>query len=314
MAPQKGFDYVTYGRRLSSVKIPDKIKCKVCKKIREQAAFSKRQLEELSKGMLKSGCNGITGQKYAGCMNCMSGQVVELKCCVCDTTMALEYFSKNQRHDPDNARCKNCVQGHLEREPISEDIRETIDDGTSFGATSSLSQSHAGDFTTAFFNGYSIGHNAYWREESVDKDYCIGNTNDVDSEEEFSVSGGISGGGVWLEQPRRRPQTEASNAGQGTKFNAFDPQGNPHIRTVEAPSVAPSMHSGWEGWGIVPRSTGSTKQTHPKERDNRSGFAKVPGARFPKSEAPSMRRPQPTAATIESDDDDDEDDDPQNYI
>lgn len=35
--------------------------------------------------------------------------------------------------------------------------------------------------------------------------------------------------------------------------------------------------------------------------------------RFPKSEAPTMRRPQPTAATIESDDDD-EDDDPQNYI
>ncbi|OAX82547.1 hypothetical protein ACJ72_03104 [Emergomyces africanus] len=307
MPPQKGFDYVTYNRR---------IKCKVCKKIRDQTAFSKRQLEELSKGMLKTGCNGITGQKYAGCMNCMSGQVVELKCCVCDITMALEHFSKNQRHDPDNARCKNCVQGHLEREPVSEDIRETIDDGSSFGATTSFIYSQTGDFATPSFNGLSLGHNAYWQEDSVPQDSYVGNTNDFDSEEEeLSVASGTGSGGVWLEQPRRRPLTEASNEGEGIKFTAFDPQGNPHIHISEASSVAPSMHSGWEGWGIVPRSKASTNPTQPRERGNRSGFAKVPGARFPKSEAPSMRRPQPTAATIESDDDDDdEDDDLQNYI
>ncbi|KKZ64188.1 hypothetical protein EMCG_01536 [[Emmonsia] crescens] len=306
MPPQKNFDYITYNRR---------IKCKVCKKIREQSAFSKRQLEELCKGMLKSGCNGITGQKYAGCLNCMCGQVVELTCCVCDTTMALEFFSKAQRHDPDNARCKNCVQGHLEREPVSEDIRETIEDGTSYGGTSTFSQSQGGDFTIPSFHGHSLAHNGYWQEGSVAQDSYIGNTNEFDSEEEeLSVASGTGSGGVWLEQPRRRPLTEASNEGEGTKFTAFDPQGNPHNRTAEAPAVAPTMHSGWEGWGVVPQSRAGTNPSQLKGKGNRSGFAKVPGARFPKSEAPTMRRPQPTAATIESDDDDDEDDDPQNYI
>ncbi|KAG5299981.1 hypothetical protein I7I50_06449 [Histoplasma capsulatum G186AR] len=307
MAPRKGFDYVTYNQRLSSIKIPNKIKCKVCKKIREQSAFSKRQLEELSKGMLKTGCNGISGQIYAGCMNCISGQVVELTCCVCDTTMALEFFSKNQRHDPDNARCKNCVQGHLEREPISEDLTETMEDEANLAASTTFGQSQRGDFTIPSFQGHSLAHNMYWKEGSVAE---ASNTNDIDSDEDnFSVPSG----GVWLEQPRRCLLTETSHEGEGAKFTAFDPQGNPHIRTAEAPSVAPTMRSGWEGWGVTAQSRASSNTGPPRGKGSRGGFAKAPGMRFPKSEAPTMRRPQPTAATIESDDDD-EDDDPQNYI
>ncbi|KLJ07164.1 hypothetical protein EMPG_17346 [Blastomyces silverae] len=305
MAPKGGFDYVTYNRR---------IKCKVCKKIRGQSAFSKRQLEELCKGMLKTGCNGITGQNYAGCMTCISGQVFELTCSVCDKSMALEYFSKNQRHDPDNARCKNCVQGHLEREPVSEDLRETIEDGTGYAPSTIFSQSQRGDFSIPSFNGHSIAHNPYWQEGSVAQSSNPENANDFDSDEDaFSVASGAGGGGVWLEQPRRRPLTETSYEGEGTRFTAFDPQGNPHSRIADAPSVAPTMHSGWEGWGVVAGSRAGSNPAPARDGGSRGGFAKVPGARFPKNEAPTMRCPQPIAATIESDDDD-EDDDLQNYV
>ncbi|KAL2360951.1 hypothetical protein RJZ56_006174 [Blastomyces dermatitidis] len=300
MAPKGGFDYVTYNRR---------IKCKVCKKIRGQSAFSKRQLEELCKGMLKTGCNGITGQNYAGCMTCISGQVFELTCSFCGKTMALEYFSKNQRHDPDNARCKNCVQEHLERDPVSEDLRETIEDGTS----TIFSQSQRGDFSIPSSNGHCIAQNPYWQEGSVAQSSNLENPNDFDSDEDaFSVDGGTGGGGVWLEQPRRRPLTETSYEGAGTRFTAFDPQGNPHVRIVDAPSVAPTMHSRLEG--VVVASRAGSNPATARVRGSRGGFAKVPGARFPKSEAPTMRCPQPIAATIESDDDDEEDEDLQNYM
>ncbi|PGG97733.1 hypothetical protein GX51_07177 [Blastomyces parvus] len=303
MAPKGGFDYVTYNRRLASVKIPDKIKCKVCKKIRAQSAYSKRQLEELSKGMLRTGCNGITGQTYAGCMTCISGQVFELTCSVCDKTMALEHFSKSQRHDPDNARCKNCVQGHLEREPVSED--QTIGDEMGYAPSTIFSQSQRGDFAIPSFSGHSIAHNPSWQEGSVAQSSNIENANDFDSDEDrFSVGNRTGGGGVWLEQPRRRPLTESSYEGEGTRFTAFDPNGNPHIRVAEAPSVAPS----------VSQSRAGSNPASARDKGGRSGFAKAPGTRFPKNEAPTMRRPQPTAATIDSDDDSDEEIDLQNYI
>ncbi|OJD24321.1 hypothetical protein ACJ73_04317 [Blastomyces percursus] len=314
MAPKGGFDYVTYNRRLASVKVPDKIKCKVCKKIRGQSAFSKRQLEELRKGMLKTGCTGITGQNYAGCMTCISGQVFELTCNVCDKTMALEYFSKNQRHDPDNARCKNCVQEHLEKVPVSEDLSGTIEDGTGYALSTIFIQGRRGDFSIPSSDGHSIAQNQYLQEGSVTQTSNPENSNGFDSDEDaLSVAGGTGDGGVWLERLWRRPLTETSYEGAGTRFTAFDPQGNPHIRFASAPSVAPTVHSELEGCSVVTESRASSNPASARDRGRRGGFAKAPGVRFPKSEAPTMCCPQPIAATIESDDDD-EDEDPQKYV
>ncbi|PGH08733.1 hypothetical protein AJ79_05924 [Helicocarpus griseus UAMH5409] len=330
MAPPKGgFDYITYNRRLEAIRLPDnvltlreRVKCKICKKIRMQNYFSKRQLEELRKAMLKFRTTGIDGPGYAGCLTCMNGQTVELTCCVCDKTMPLEFFSKNQRHDPDNARCLNCVQGHLELEPVSEDIRDTIEDGSTYGTTT-ISQSQGGDYLDSM-NSLSLADNGqHWQEGSVGQgshaqDSTVGGY-DSDDDDEFSVAGGTGNGGVWIEQGRRHPLTEASNEGGGTnlKFTAFDPQGNPHSREADtasvAQSVAPTVHSGWEEWGVVDRRKENATPTPSKQKGNRN-FAKAPGTRFPKNEAPTMRRAQPVAPTIESDDDDDDDDDPQNYI
>lgn len=51
------------------------------------------------------------------CKVCTPAQTVELTCYICDTTKGLEGFAKNQRKDPDRARCLKCVNKVLETEP-----------------------------------------------------------------------------------------------------------------------------------------------------------------------------------------------------
>lgn len=53
---------------------------------------------------------------HVTCTLCTAGQTVELKCYVCDKVKGLEDFAKNQRKDPDNARCTKCVGTDIETE------------------------------------------------------------------------------------------------------------------------------------------------------------------------------------------------------
>lgn len=80
-----------------------RVKCRVCKKIRQQSAFSNRQLQEVRKRLAVAGGNGISGPGVAACRDCVGGQTVELTCIICDRTKSLESFSKVQRQNPDNA-------------------------------------------------------------------------------------------------------------------------------------------------------------------------------------------------------------------
>lgn len=51
------------------------------------------------------------------CKTCTPGQTTELTCYICDTTKGLDEFAKNQRKDPDKARCIKCVNRVLDTEP-----------------------------------------------------------------------------------------------------------------------------------------------------------------------------------------------------
>lgn len=76
------------------------------------------------------------------CKTCTPGQTTELHCYICDKTYGLDKFAKNQRKDPDKARCTKCVDKVLETEPDmsppdtdddeeedtdSENVRQTLD-------------------------------------------------------------------------------------------------------------------------------------------------------------------------------------------
>lgn len=47
------------------------------------------------------------------CKTCTPQQVTELTCCNCEKTKGLTHFAKNQRKNPDAARCMKCVQRGL---------------------------------------------------------------------------------------------------------------------------------------------------------------------------------------------------------
>lgn len=77
------------------------------------------------------------------CKTCTPGQTTELHCYICDKTYGLDKFAKNQRKDPDKARCTKCVEKVLETEPdmsppdtdededededTDNDVRQTLD-------------------------------------------------------------------------------------------------------------------------------------------------------------------------------------------
>ncbi len=67
------------------------------------------------------------------CRRCTPGQTTELTCCICEKVKGLERFAKQQRKNPDRARCIQCVQLHLDTEPgiempDSEDYDDSSDD------------------------------------------------------------------------------------------------------------------------------------------------------------------------------------------
>ncbi|KAK2806556.1 hypothetical protein FQN51_006522 [Onygenales sp. PD_10] len=334
MPSSKGasFDYERYNRQLAAVRIPDKVKCKFCSKICSSSNFSKRQLEELRKAMLRNRTTtAINGPGYAGCFSCLAGQTSELTCCVCDKTKSLEHFSKNQRRDPDNARCFNCVQGHLELEPVSEELAEQPgDEGSMYGT--SLSQSHGGDDLLYSMRAFSLLDHGSRMESISEYDGNVGGHNstigdlqyDSDSDDGagVSVSGGTGTGtgGVWLEQGRRRQTATVTRNNEGDRsqklsFTAFDAQGVPHVRTAATPSVAGTMCTAWEDWPREEREKENGNRPFHQMKGN-PGFAKITGGRIPKGQRAAARIPEPETPTVDLDDDDDEDDedDIQNYI
>lgn len=96
---------------------PSQIRCAVCQKTKSREEFSKRQLLKFTsynKGSrtTKKDVDSV----HVTCTLCTAGQTVELKCYVCDKVKGLEDFAKNQRKDPDNARCTKCVGTDIETE------------------------------------------------------------------------------------------------------------------------------------------------------------------------------------------------------
>ncbi|EEH35230.2 hypothetical protein PAAG_06277 [Paracoccidioides lutzii Pb01] len=185
MAPRnRRFDYIVHNRCIASIKLPETT--------RFQSAFSKRQLDLLRRCILEKSSNATTNERLATCFNCATNQVVELTCCVCDTTMALEFFSKTQRHDPDSARCKNCVQGHLDREPVSEDLREAIENASSYAATIITHNQGGNRHALAPTSNPATTDNAIQEQKTfhpVNLTTAIQNTDDH----------GIDGGEMWID-------------------------------------------------------------------------------------------------------------------
>ncbi|GME49298.1 DNA repair protein rad7 [Neofusicoccum parvum] len=100
---------------LKNIRLPDKIRCDRCNKWKGHTNYSKKRLNDLREKIRSNGPKQYTSQ----CTLCVPGQVMELKCFVCEKDKGLEDFAKAQRKDPDHARCNDCMKEQLDTEPIN---------------------------------------------------------------------------------------------------------------------------------------------------------------------------------------------------
>lgn len=89
--------------QLEATKIPEKLKCKVCKKLKPKDGFSERQQSDLKQRMAKNPALGAPSSAIIVCRLCTPGQTHELECFSCGLIKSLDGFTKAQRRHPDNA-------------------------------------------------------------------------------------------------------------------------------------------------------------------------------------------------------------------
>ncbi|KAL1989723.1 hypothetical protein VTN49DRAFT_6920 [Thermomyces lanuginosus] len=257
--------------RLKQVKLPDKIKCAACHKNRMQAAFSNSQLNRLRQAIVRKGQEGIIGCPIR-CRTCVGGPPTELACIVCLKTKPLTEFAKNQRHDPDRARCCNCVQDQLDLDPWAD---HELDDQATIST-----ESTAGSTVLAGQTSNSLGEDAYSTAAPSSS------VRDADfDEDDLSV-----GGGVWIES-RDGDEEEKNRKGKKATFIADDNQGVGHQREATI-SASRSAGSGWRTWGVDAGPVRQGRENLQENRPRNDRWAKIKGGRFPKGTAPSMRRPE----------------------
>ncbi|KAF2872924.1 Stc1 domain-containing protein [Massariosphaeria phaeospora] len=106
---------------LKGVPLPDKVKCDRCHRYLIQDRYSQNQLDKARYDIMK---RGPTARYVAHCRGCAGGQTVEIECIMCHKTKGLEDFAKSQKKKPDSAKCFECVDEQLDREPIEEERYE----------------------------------------------------------------------------------------------------------------------------------------------------------------------------------------------
>ncbi|KAL4741520.1 Stc1 domain-containing protein [Aspergillus similis] len=227
-------------RRLETVPLTDKLKCKTCKKFRNINTYSKRQLDIFRNAFVVQGQRALT-VGHATCRGCTSGQVMELRCCVCDQVKGLDEFAMNQRKEHEFARCLVCVQGHKDAEPVI-DENKLLAEGdllsTPQGTITNVGSTLAGSTSRLTSNGLRHGSS------------FAGVTDNVPS-----------GGGVWIE-----PERHEINSNRGKGLSSYDnSQRNP--ATINANSI----QSGWASFGVQRSEAAASVRS-----DGREGkFAKV---------------------------------------
>ncbi|KAG7008332.1 plasma membrane fusion protein [Physcia stellaris] len=147
--------------QLEATKIPEKLKCKVCKKLKPSDGFSERQRSDLKQRMAKNPALGAPSSAIIVCRQCTPGQTHELECFSCGLIKSLDGFTKAQRRHPDNARCILCVNADLEAPTAgNEDFGDcesgSDDDSSDGGVTNPYAETASNVGTTSHA---SLDHN-----------------------------------------------------------------------------------------------------------------------------------------------------------
>ncbi|RDW90342.1 uncharacterized protein DSM5745_02117 [Aspergillus mulundensis] len=198
-------------RQLETVPLPEKLKCKTCKKYRNINAYSKRQVDIFRNAFVLQG-QRAKDVGHATCRGCTGGQVMELRCCVCDEVKDLGEFANNQRKEHEFAE-------HKDAEPAIDENR-LITDGEQSGTQGTIT--NAGSIVT--------GSTTHLTSDAPRHGSSFaGITDNVPS-----------GGGVWVE-----PERHDMNSSHGQGPSSYGP-GQRNVTSSDVNSV----HSGWASYGI----------------------------------------------------------------
>lgn len=88
---------------LEATKLPEKLRCKICKKLKVLDGYSKNQLLDFKHRLAANPRLANPTAAHVRCRQCTPGQVHELECSQCGAMKGLNGFTKAQRRDPDNA-------------------------------------------------------------------------------------------------------------------------------------------------------------------------------------------------------------------
>ncbi|KIX04059.1 uncharacterized protein Z518_07612 [Rhinocladiella mackenziei CBS 650.93] len=113
-----------WASRFDNVDIGQTIRCSVCNKNLILQRFSGNQLKKYKEAVFHERRAGVPAP-LPRCTTCTAGNVVELYCTVCRTTLPVDFFSRNHRSKPDQAKCRNCQQGIEDQVP---GLREAVEE------------------------------------------------------------------------------------------------------------------------------------------------------------------------------------------
>ncbi|KAH7075967.1 Stc1 domain-containing protein [Paraphoma chrysanthemicola] len=106
--------------QLRNIQLPPKVKCGRCSRNLPLARFSEKQLTDARYQVLHHGSIA----KPINCQNCTGAQITEIECTFCFKWKGLEDFAKSQRANSNTARCFQCTDEQVNRQPIKEDPYE----------------------------------------------------------------------------------------------------------------------------------------------------------------------------------------------
>ncbi|CAF9912263.1 hypothetical protein IMSHALPRED_000268 [Imshaugia aleurites] len=309
-------------QKLQSNKLPPKIKCAVCQKIKAVNFFSTIQQLEIRNGIATGQIGDATLEEWVPCVACTPKQVTELVCCICEEVKSLDGFAKAQRRLGENAKCIPCqvmlngetpVEGKYRHNVIEklgeEDDGSDSDDSVSNAYESSTfsdTQSNAGVPLTS--GSYDPNN-----EDLSSLDLSDSRENSKPSASHTATSASATAtkrvrvpasAGKWQEFSKGNNGKSAQPT-SGAKFTGFDRDGNAHQMVRPASTVASDFSD--DNTIADPR---EQAQNAREERDARSRFARIPGGRNVPVYVPSYvggkTVPDPKAGSDDEDDDDDD--------
>ncbi|KAI1625943.1 Stc1 domain-containing protein [Exophiala viscosa] len=98
-----------WGSRYANVDVGNMIECANCCRKQFRSRYSNNQLSKFQESTYKARRGGQPAE-LPRCRDCTAGNTIELKCAGCYVIKGLEFFSKQQRKNPDNAKCIPCQQ------------------------------------------------------------------------------------------------------------------------------------------------------------------------------------------------------------